>query len=561
MNESSGFISQGGVNGAVHSDILEQITPLTHTSGGTSLVYSVCIKGKMYFMKQLRPEYNRELLYRSMFMKEYELGRRIDNRHIVRYQTIDENADGLYLLAEYVKGRNIAEKIEAEPEFFRNTKNTKTLLAEMLDGLKALHGAGVVHLDLKPGNVMLAQVNNEVKIVDLGFAFESSYQSTIGTTPEFAAPEVQEGRMDEIDARSDLYSVGRIMEHISLKCGVSLDKSTQRVVKRCLNQGRSLRYDSAEDALADLYRSDRKKVKMAVCCTLLALAALVYYGIRVMNETHWFKDFKNSVAWTLRQVDKDTEFTHVYYKITSHKDLTCQVVGGSVHPNPMIVDKVEIGNRHYSVTGIKDSAFWQATHITSVYIPDGIESIGIHAFRECHGLCDVDLPASVRKLGLGAFYECYGIVSCQLSPSLTIIPAACFALNINLREVNIPYGVKLLGFDCFSGCESLKSIVLPQGLEVIERGVFYNCYALEEISIPNTVRDIGEYTFFHCRNLKNVYIHSTIPPAVSRIFADNHKDLTIHVPESSVEAYRSAQHWREMNIKGMSGERLTISEE
>ena len=127
--------------------------------------------------------------------------------------------------------------------------------------------------------------------------------------------------------------------------------------------------------------------------------------------------------------------------------------------------------------------------------------------------------------------------------------------------MEIPYGVKLLRFDCFSGCESLKSIVLPQGLEVIERGVFYNCYALEEISIPNTVRDIGEYTFFHCRNLKNVYIHSTIPPAVSRIFADNHKDLTIHVPESSVEAYRSAQHWREMNIKGMSGERLTISEE
>ena len=118
MNESSGFISQEGSKATVHSDILEQITPLARTSGGTSFVYSVCIKGKMFFMKQLRPEYNKELLYRSMFMKEYELGRRIDNKHIVRYESIDENADGLYLLAEYVKGWNIEEKIAQEPEFF-----------------------------------------------------------------------------------------------------------------------------------------------------------------------------------------------------------------------------------------------------------------------------------------------------------------------------------------------------------------------------------------------------------------------------------------------------------
>ena len=50
-------------------------------------------------------------------------------------------------------------------------------------------------------------------------------------------------------------------------------------------------------------------------------------------------------------------------------------------------------------------------------------------------------------------------------------------------------------------------------------------------------------------------MHSTIPPTVSRIFADNHKDLTIHVPAPSVEAYRSGAHWKEMNIMGINGER------
>ena len=438
--------------------------------------------------------------------------------------------------------------------FFCNPRNTSTLLTQLLDGLKALHRAGVVHLDLKPENIMLAQVNNEVKIVDLGFAFESSYLSTIGTTPEFAAPEVRNGLTDEIDARSDLYSVGKIMQHICRKCDVRLDKNTQRVVDRCLHEEKNLRYACAEDALADLRRSDRKRLKILIASVSVILMALAYYGYLVINETHWFKDFKMSMAWTLRRVDKDTEFTHVYYKITSQEGLTCQVVGGSRHPNPMIVDKVEIGNQEYSVTAIKDSAFWQAAHMTSVYIPDGIESIGMHAFRDCHGLCDIDLPPSLTRLGQGAFYECNGIVSCQLSTGLTVIPAECFALNRNLREIVIPDRVKALEFDCFSGCEKLARVTLPHGLELMERGVFYNCYALEEISIPASVRDIGEYTFFHCRQLKHVYMHSPVPPAVSRIFADNHKDLTIHVPAEALEAYRNAQHWRELNIKGMSGE-------
>lgn len=554
MNECSEFISTQNRRIA-QCDNMEHVTPLTERIGGTSLVYSVSVDGKQLFMKQLRPEYNRELVYRSMFMKEYELGRRIDNKHIIKYQTIDENANGLFLLAEYVKGCNIEEKITQEPEFFRNPRNTQKLLAELLDGLRALHQAGVVHLDLKPENVMLSQVNNEVKIVDLGFAFESSYFNTAGATLGFAAPEAQKGDIDKIDARSDLYSAGKIMEYISIKCNVPLNKNTKRVVEKCLQEEKSKRYACADDAIMDLQKSDKRRHRILVGCMLLVLLVLMAFTIRVLNGTYWFNDFKSKIAWTLRQTDKDAEFTHVYYKIMSQEKLTCEVVGSSMHPNPMIVDRVTIGNREYSVSAIKDSAFWNATHITSVYIPNGIESIGIHAFRNCDRLSDIDLPPSLKRLGQGAFYRCLGLVSCQLSPSLTAIPAECFALDINIREVNIPDEVKVLGFDCFSGCESLKSITLPQGLEVIERGVFYNCYALEEISIPASVRDIGEYTFFHCRNLKHVYMHSTIPPTVSRIFADNHKDLTIHVPASSVEAYRSAAHWKEMNIMGINGER------
>ena len=221
-----------------------------------------------------------------MFIKEYELGRRIDNRHIIKYKSIGENTNGLYLLAEYVKGWNIEEKIAQDPEFFRNPQNLQTLLEELLDGLSALHQADIVHLDLKPENVMLSQVNNEVKIVDLGFAFESSYFNTAGATLGFAAPEAERGDIDDIDARSDLYSAGKIMKYICNKCNASLNKNTKRVVDKCLQEEKSKRYVCAEDAIVDLQKSDKRRHKILVACLLLALLVLMAFSIRVMNGTY-----------------------------------------------------------------------------------------------------------------------------------------------------------------------------------------------------------------------------------------------------------------------------------
>ena len=66
--------------------------------GATSLSYRVCHDGRLYFMKQLRPELKDDWRYRSAYQKEYEVGRSIASEYIVKYEAIDENADGLYIL-------------------------------------------------------------------------------------------------------------------------------------------------------------------------------------------------------------------------------------------------------------------------------------------------------------------------------------------------------------------------------------------------------------------------------------------------------------------------------
>ena len=85
-------------------------------------------------------------------------------------------------------------------------------------------------------------------------------------------------------------------------------------------------------------------------------------------------------------------------------------------------------------------------------------------------------------------------------------------------------------------------------LKSIARGVFWDCPSLEEVRIPAGVSAIGEYAFFYCTNLKHVYNYAHEPQPVSVIFKT--QDITIHVPATSVEKYRNAQHWRNMMIVG-----------
>ena len=112
---------------------------------------------------------------------------------------------------EYVKGLTIDEKLTTTPDYFAGEGNFEKLFVQLLRGLKALHAANVVYLDLKPENVMLTQANNDVKIIDLGFCLAGTDGYTAGTNRCFAAPELSNRNLLEVDARTDIYSLGQLM--------------------------------------------------------------------------------------------------------------------------------------------------------------------------------------------------------------------------------------------------------------------------------------------------------------------------------------------------------------
>ena len=514
------------------------------SKGATSLAYKVRIEGKEYFMKQLRPELRGDWRYRSVYQKEYEVGRRIRNEHIVTYESIGENEDGMYILMEHVNGRTLDEKLATEPEYFTRGRNFEKLFVQLLKGMKALHQAHVAYLDLKPDNVMLTQVNNDVKIVDLGFCFADAYSHTAGSTRAFSAPELSDGNTQKVDERTDIYAVGQLMQYVKDMACISISPHLQHVIKKCMQPNMQDRYANADEVMkAITWKRKWRRALLIIAAVVTAITA----GYVQYSKTESYRTTLQLVKWGLRKPQYDIEYERNYYRILSEDSLTCMAVGGRRLENLYIHDKVYGNGKEYRTVAVEGEAFG-GRHIRSVYIPDGIRYIGPNAFARCSKLLSVQLPASVEKIGDGCFEVLEDMKSLQLSANTKEIPLKAFVKCTSLEKVDIPEGVEVLGLDAFAICTALKRVSLPSTLTSIRRGVFWRCTNLKEITIPASVKTIGEYVFFDCDSLKHVYNHARVPQRIPRIF--NTEGIILHVPHGSEELYRQADNWNVTEVVG-----------
>jgi serine/threonine-protein kinase len=121
-----------------------------------------------------------------------------------------------YIAMELLHGRSLEDVMAEAP---LPLERVASIVSQLCRGLKVAHAAGIIHRDLKPSNVFLARVGDDeiVKILDFGVAKDQSAQFAVGAatasgalvgSPRYMSPEQTVG--DELDARSDLWSVGLI---------------------------------------------------------------------------------------------------------------------------------------------------------------------------------------------------------------------------------------------------------------------------------------------------------------------------------------------------------------
>jgi eukaryotic-like serine/threonine-protein kinase len=159
-------------------------------------------------IKLLPPELAAHDKLRERFIREARTAARLSHAHIVPIHAVDEVRGHVFYVMSYVDGETLAERVANRGPL--PPREVSRLLREIAGALAAAHAQGVVHRDVKPGNILLERATGRAMVTDFGIARladggETGAGELLGT-PEYMSPEQAAG--EAVDARSDLYSLG-----------------------------------------------------------------------------------------------------------------------------------------------------------------------------------------------------------------------------------------------------------------------------------------------------------------------------------------------------------------
>lgn len=246
--------------------------------------YRVRLYGKLHFQKRLKAEFRTNPRYVAALHKEFETGYNLDHPHLVRYMSCGDD----YLLTEFVDGETLKDFSASHPDYFKSREHTDRFLSQLLGVLAYLHTHQVVHLDLKPDNILITRIGYDVKLTDLGYCYTDIHPDTMGRTGKYAAPEQLQGY--PVDARTDVYAVGKILQMLSVP------PIYNKVVAHCTCPSPSDRYQSVEE-LREALKPSKSYLKYAFVLTLLLMGiASLFYRVSPISETLDVKYEKDTIV-------------------------------------------------------------------------------------------------------------------------------------------------------------------------------------------------------------------------------------------------------------------------
>ena len=185
----------------------------------------------------------------ARFRREARTAAGLSHPNLVGVYDFSEEGERPYLVMQFVPGESLAALLERGEDV-----DCDKLAREMLDALVHIHGAGILHRDVKPGNIVV-EPDGTAKLIDFGIArpLDATAMTRTGlimATERFAAPEVMEGRPASV--RSDLYSLGVVLR----ACGGRCSRALGALVGELTEKDPAARPSSARQALARLERAE-----------------------------------------------------------------------------------------------------------------------------------------------------------------------------------------------------------------------------------------------------------------------------------------------------------------
>lgn len=209
--------------------------------GGTGVVFEARHRrlGRRVALKVLFPRLEKERGgYAERFLREARVLARIDDPRVVHPYDAGQDGEFHYIATEIVPGKDLGRIIESDGP--APLKRGLEILREVAGGLAAIHRAGLVHRDIKPGNILVSDEDGSIKIADLGLFFadfdrQVYWDGMVFGTPRYMSPEQIRGEQN-LDGRADLYSLGATAYHLLTGEAPFTRESSREVVRAQLGE-------------------------------------------------------------------------------------------------------------------------------------------------------------------------------------------------------------------------------------------------------------------------------------------------------------------------------------
>lgn len=269
------------------------------------------------------------------------------------------------------------------------------------------------------------------------------------------------------------------------------------------------------------------------------------------------------------------EVDGISYHVTAQKKHIVEIIRGNepYEGNIVVHNKVKYANIEYIVKSIAEEAFtrgdgYNNDKLISVWIEDGVETIGKKAFQGCsslkslrlpnglkrleeytlsglssltylkipesieyigggacsnlRSLTSLTIPESVKYIGGGAFYG-IGVSSMTIPKNVYRIPANML-YNASVEKLDI-MGSPHIESAAFSDCDKLHSVTFHERIASLGSYAFYNCKNLQSLSLPEGLKKLYQGTFWGCESLREVYLPASLEQIEPTAF-------TFHKPEA-----------------------------
>ena len=490
-------------------------------------------------VKILRPQMAADPQSVHRFLTEARHMYRLSHPRILRVLEVSDRKEGPYYVMPYIEGGSLLGQYR--PEMLMPTERILSIASQVAEALAHAHAHGLIHRDLKPGNVLL-DTDGNAYLTDFGLVrtvfndsmVDASASHLEGTAP-YMSPAVARGEAE--DTRCDIYAFGALLYELlagqppytGRTSQIILDQVLKgpptplrevnpkaspalvKIAEGCLARELHARYTTMTDVMSDLARAAKGALPLgphqqeqrrrlprlaALLAGTLAIAALA--GVAVHQFSAGTRstrpqqtDVQSPASGVRAQPNPPaTTAASLFAYMTNNGAITITKYTG---PGGDVTIPGTING--LPVTDIERLAFVDRTNVTTIVIPDSVTHFGRDTFKGC---------ANLKAIRVAAANSAYcssedGVVYNKNKTMLVRFPPG--------REGNytVPFSVTDISDCAFESCDKLTVITMPADVTTLGVSVFRLCTNLSGVYFRGDIPKLRNSTTFEGADHATVY--------------------------------------------------------